>query len=213
VNLEFDSSLPYNVLGRTSVPRYSNDEITVSVGDKFFEMGDKQQYKTILHECIHVKQFRDEIDEWLEDKFNASDEFIREVEKSSNPLYRKDVEGITEVLTDTILPFDVGTGYPYEKRRKDAELEAKGFDVESELVENMEDEFDRLIDNYKNIYSSFEIGSLYIENGEFNGKDYLAIIPDGGESSVNEYLTEISSEEDYTDFLEARKSSSEEYLA
>lgn len=205
VDLVFDSSLPYNVLGRTSMPRYSENGVTVSVGDQFFELDEKRQEKTMLHEGIHVKQFRDEIDNWLKNQFNASDEFIQEVERSSDPLYEKDIEGITEVLTDTILPFDAGTGYPYEKRSKISELESKGFDVESELADDIENEFNELVENYKEVYESFEFGELYFETGSFGGAEYTALVTgyDDGEKAVNEYLTDFEPEDDYSGLFDS----------
>lgn len=205
VNLVFDNSLPYKVLGRTSMPRYSEEGITVSVGDQFFELDERKQEKTMLHEGIHVKQFQNEIDEWLENEFNASEEFIKEVENSSDPLYEKDIEGITEVLTDTILPFDLGTGYPYEKRSKMSELESKGFDVESELVDDIENEFNELVESYKEVYESFEFGEFYFETGRLNGVRYNALVAgyDDTEKAVNEYLMDVELEDDYSGLFDS----------
>lgn len=136
VEVEYDSTLPYNIMGRTSSSKYFDDSPKITVGESFLQASEPEKLKTILHEGIHVKQAKNEIDDWLEDEFNASNNFIREVEKSSDFRYEDDLEGITEVLTDTLLPFDVGTGYPYQKRKKEAELEAKGLDAEKELLDN-----------------------------------------------------------------------------
>lgn len=175
VKVEFDSSLPYNVLGRTEMPRYSDDEVTIKVGDRFMEADEYQQEKTMVHEGIHSLQFKNEVDDWLREEFNASESFIREVERSSDPLYEKEIEGITEVLTDNILPFDVGTGYPYEKRMKQDELEAKGFDVESELMDDIDDELESIGDDYFQVYQTFEVGNVYMEKGSIGDLDYTMI--------------------------------------
>jgi hypothetical protein len=213
IDVEFDSSMPYNVMGRTSVSGYSSNQPEITVGDSFLEASEPEQLKTMLHEGIHVKQFQGEVDNWLRDEFNASRDFVREVEKSSDPRYTEEIEGITEALTDTILPFDVGTGYPYEKRSKMSELESKGFDIESELVEDIEGEFNGLVEDYKQIYESFDLGGAYLEQGEFNGVEYtaLAIGYEDGEAAVNEYLAE-SFDEDYSEMLEP-DSATEGYLA
>lgn len=205
VNVEFDDTLPYDVLGRTAMPRYSEDGLTVSVGEKFLEADERRQEKTMLHEGIHVKQFQDEVDEWLREEFNASEDFVREVEKSSDPLYEKEIEGITEVLTDTILPFEAGTGYPYEKRSKMSELNAKGIDVESELMQDIDEEFGSLAADYNNVYDSFEVGDLYIETGNFAGLEYAAVASgyENGECLVNEYLVEIGLDEGFPGKAEA----------
>lgn len=203
IDLEFDSTMPYNIMGRTSVSGYSSSDPKITVGESFVNASEAEQLKTMLHEGIHVKQFQNELGEWLMEEQNTSREFAVEAEKYSNSRNLEDIEGVTEVLTDNLLPFEAETGYPYEKRKKMSELEAKGFDVESELADSIGDEISGVMDDYREIYQSFDLGGIYIERGNFNGTEYTAILSGYGEpeEAVSDYLID-DLEENYSQMLE-----------
>lgn len=207
VEVEFDSTLPYNILGRTTASRYGNSEPKVVVGESFLEANEVEQLRTMAHEGFHVKQFRDEETDWLQDEFGVSEDFSREVERAWQTGKVDEVEGITEVVVDKMLPFG-SSGYPYQKRAKEKELEAKGIDVESELVEDIEDEIYGVIDEYKEVWNSFEHGDLYFEEGAVGGFSYTAVslAEYEPEDKINEYLGEILTE-DYDKMLEKDYSS------
>ena len=188
VDVNFDPNIPYNVLGRT-VDQGSHQEI--KVGRRFVEASEYEQLETMAHEGFHVKQFRgDEID-WLQNEFGASDELSREVRKSWNSGDISEIEGITEVVVDHLMPFETSSGYPYEKRMKQNQLEARGIDVESELTQRIDNEIDRFVEGYKDVYSSFETDSLYVETGEIGAASYIGIsYEEDPEQSINSYLAE-----------------------
>lgn len=194
VDLEFDYSLPRNVMGQTEYnPGYGTK---IRVGPSFLNASKPEQLKTMLHEGFHFKQFEGEDIDWLAQNTNASDELLNEVKKARTIGTEEEIEGITEVVTDQLLPFNAGTGYPYLKRKKKSELKQKGIDVESELVQDIEDEINSVIDNYKEVYESFSNGNIYLEHGEVDGVGYSAITVgyDDGEQIVNDYLEEIVDE-------------------
>jgi hypothetical protein len=202
VEVEFDSTLPYNVLGRTTKHRYSGSDPKVVVGDSFLEANEAEQLRTMAHEGFHVKQFRDEETNWLQNEFGISQDFSREVDKAWKYGDVSDIEGITELVVDNLMPFG-SSGYPYEKKKKEKELEAKGIDVESELVEDIENEIYGIIDEYKQVWNSFEQGGLYFEEGSIGDFSYTAVSLGEyePEEKINEYLGEILTE-DYEEMLE-----------
>lgn len=202
VEVEFDSTLPYNVLGRTTTRRYSESDPKVVVGDSFLEASETEQLRTMAHEGFHVKQFRDEETDWLQNEFGVSQDFSQEVDRAWRSGEVSEIEGITEVVVDNLMPFG-SSGYPYEKRAKEKELEAKGIDVESELVDDIEDEIYGIVDQYKEVWNSFEQGDLYFENGSIGDFSYTAISLGEyqPEEKINEYLGEFLTE-DYEEILE-----------
>lgn len=207
VEVEFDSTMPYNILGRTTTRRYGDSDPKVVVGDSFLEANEAQQLRTMAHEGFHVKQFRGEETDWLQEEFGVSDDFSREVERAWQTGKVDEIEGITEVVVDNLLPFG-SSGYPYKKRAKEKELEAKGIDVESELVEDIEDEIYGLIYEYKQVWNSFEQDGLYIEEGTVGDFSYTAVSLGEyePEEKINEYLGELLTE-DYEKMLEEDYSS------
>lgn len=201
VEVEFDSTLPYHVLGRTTTKRYSDSDPKVVVGDSFLEADELEQLRTMAHEGFHVKQFRGEEADWLENEFGVSQDFSREVERAWRSGDIGEIEGITEVVVDNLMPSG-NSGYPYEKRVKEKELEAKGIDVESELVDDIESEMYGLVDEYKEVWNSFEEGDLYFEEGRLANFSYTAISLGvyEPEEEINEYLGELISE-DYEEMI------------
>lgn len=195
VKLEFDYSLPQNIMGRTEYEPGYRPKITV--GPSFLDAPKNEQLKTMTHEGFHVKQFNGEDTEWLEQNFDVSDRFLDEVEKARRKGTEKEIEGITEVVTDNLMPFSAQTGYPYLKRQKEAELQNKGIDIESELVEDIQDEIDNLVGEYKEVYQSFEVGDVYMEAGELGDIEYSAMFVgyEEPESVVNDYLEDLTTYE------------------
>lgn len=209
VEVEFDSTLPYNVLGRTTL-RYGGSDPKVVVGDRFLEASEAEQLRTMAHEGFHVKQFNGEEVEWLQNEFGVSEDFSREVNRAWDRGDIQDIEGITEVVVDSLMPFG-SSGYPYEKRKKQRELEAKGIDVQSELVDDIEEEIYSVIDRYKDTWNSLESGEFYFEEGRIGDIHYTAVSIGEyePEERVNEYLGELAVEtEDYEEMLEENYRSS-----
>lgn len=198
VDVEFDPTLPYEVMGRTHMGRGRQDP-KITVGKSFLNANEYKQLETMTHEGIHVLQDRNQISDWLANNFDTSEKFIEEVKQASQSRDIQEIEGITEVIKDNILLFETSTGYPYEKQKKEAELRSKGLDPRSELVEDIEDEMNGLIDNYKQVDNSFEEGDIYVEQGSFADFDYNAVMIgyDDPEADLNEYLEEINSQKSY----------------
>lgn len=200
--VSYDPSLSYQgAVAQTRVKPAG--DIELAFGEHFFDpsvpeyLRDVRQERTVLHELLHVSDFTDRIEEDLE-YLGAPDDFIQEW--SSSPFHRpvSETEALTEIAVDELLEEDIGSGYPYEKRRKERELERRGVDTEfgdagSGLVEDIQEEIDGIFDYQKEVYDSFETGNVYMESGEFEDFQYTAVVvgyDDPGEK-VNEYLEEV----------------------
>lgn len=168
-----------------------NTEITFDYS--IFGRSKTEQELTALHELLHVKQFNNTLDEWLEQTFDAND-----LAEEVNNGYQSagEMEGEAEVIVDALFDHQYRSPYPYEKLRKEKELGEKGIDVETELTEDIENLKNELLGGYKEIYDTVEAKNIYKEKGEFTGIEYeFTIVGEdakNGEKEVNEYLEQLS---------------------
>lgn len=165
-----------------------NGQVKISFNSSnFFEKSESQRERIILHELVHVKQFNHSLHEWASDRFNVSDDFKEELMDSIWEDVR-DIEGETEMIVSNLM--DGKGSYPHEKVAKENELASKGFDIDSELSQDIEEEMDQL---YKEV-SNVEVGeNIYIEEGEIDGVEYTVAVmgeyaPEKGPAQVESYL-------------------------
>lgn len=193
-----DSYLPENVPAAFRTGRnYSDNELVI--GDAFLYMPDSQKLNAVIHEGIHALDSDDRLIPEMED-LGASTDFLQEVDSALNGS-RMEKEGMTQRLANALDPNDAGRYfYPYETLKTDASLKSSGFDVESELVEDIREEKRRILDHYRDY--EFEIGDgLYVEQGSIGDFEY-SIAVEGpsaelyGQDLASEYLGELYGELD-----------------
>jgi len=164
--------------------------------NRFFSNSEEEQKRTTLHELLHVKQLNGTLSGWLEDEIGVSEEFSDEI--SNRYGSRQDIEGEVEVLLDHLLESDLPSSYPYAQSKKRKEWEMKGIDLESELVDDIEQlEYEVLGD--RDVYASASTEDIYVETGNYLGMGYQAVVygPEAGyigEEVVEDYLNGV---EDY----------------
>jgi hypothetical protein len=161
----------------------------------FFQMPEERQRRTILHELIHIKQFNNSLDEWAREEFDVSEKFA---EKLDGTIWEgvKSVEGETELILSSFFP-EEDSSYPYAESSKESELENLGLDIESEITEEIEDEAEEILDEYRDIESSEKEGSVYMEEGSIGEIDYAVAVmgEDAGPEDVEDYLVDEIGEE------------------
>lgn len=162
------------------------------------------QTHALTHENVHGLHFNDELYDTLVDRG-----FGREDAGKLRKLVDQDrdiQEGTTEFITHLLDPNSERVGrrfYSDEMAQVEEMLEG-----ESELVQEIEDTKQELIDNYRDFYDVGVSEGIYMEQGEFAGQEYEAmVIGEGaqiyGEQVVQDYLTQDDNYEeigDYQDF-------------
>ncbi|MFB6100418.1 MAG: hypothetical protein ABEK16_04035 [Candidatus Nanohalobium sp.] len=177
----------------------------------FFKQSEEEQRRTILHELIHVKQFNNSLDEWAQDEFDVSDRFA---EKLDGTIWEgvKSVEGETELILSSFFP-EENSSYPYAESSKERELDSLGLDIDSEITDEIEDEAEEILDEYREIDNIEIEENSYLEEGSIGDFDYSVAVmgedaPEKGPRQVEDYLTgEIEKGVDYgpsvaSDYLE-----------
>lgn len=167
----------------------------------FFNQSEEEQRRTILHELIHIKQFNNSLDEWAQDEFDVSDEFA---EKLDGTIWEgvKSVEGETELILSSFFPED-NSSYPYAQSSKERELESRGLDIDSEITDEIEEEAEEILDEYREIDNVEIEENSYLEEGSIGDFDYeIAVMgeeaAEKGPEMVEDYLTgEIEASVDY----------------
>lgn len=167
----------------------------------FFNQSEEEQRRTILHELIHVKQFNNNLHEWAKQEFDISEDFA---EKLDGTIWEdvKSVEGETELILSSFFP-ENDSSYPYAQSAKERELESLGLDIESEITNEIEQEADEILGEYREIQDVEVEDNIYKEKGSIAGLDYeVAVLSDEAENEgpkkVEEYLKgEITSSIDY----------------
>lgn len=171
-----------------------NGRTEISFDNKnFFSRSKEQQELTALHELLHVKQFNKSLGEWADKNFDISPEFRQELD--SNYKSRADMEGEVEVLINELIDTNFGA-YPYWQKQKESELTAKGIDVGSELMKDIEALEDEIMEEYREIYTQFEMPGIYHEKGSYKGIGYEFSVfgtdSQYGEEVVEDYLETVS---------------------
>ena len=158
----------------------------------FFNQSEEEQRRTILHELIHIKQFNNSLDEWAQDEFDVSDEFA---EKLGGTIWEgvKSVEGETELILSSFFPDD-DSSYPYAQSSKERELESRGLDIDSEITDEIDEEAEDILDEYREIDNIEIEENSYLEEGSIGDIDYSVAVmgedaPEKGPRQVEDYLT------------------------
>lgn len=175
-----DSYLPPNVPAAfRSGSVYADNELVL--GDRFFYLPSSQKLNAVIHEGIHALDHDDRLIPEIEN-LGASESFLAEVDSAlEGPLHEK--EGMTQRLANAFDPSDGGRYfYPYETLKTDSALRSQGFDVESELVDDIINEKKNILDAYREY--EFELGNdLYLEHGSIGDFEY-ALAVEGPEAEL-----------------------------
>lgn len=213
-NITYEPNLSYDQGAVAQTRANSNGQIEVAFGDSFFNnpgpdyLQDIRQKRTALHELIHVSDFSNRIDEDLQ-RLGASQEFIQEW--NTNPFYRstEETEALTEITVDQLLEEDIGSAYPYDKRRKEKELQRKGVDPQIDNSINQADndllqEMQELENQIKNAYGipaeTYQEPNteIYIDSGE----NYFGITLENSSKEFTEQYSVIMYGDDVGSYLE-----------
>lgn len=159
--------------------------------ENFFNSSEAKQQRTTLHELLHVKQFNDTLGEWAYNERGVSEDFAQELDTGYKTV--KDLEGEVEMITDRIFSSSLPSPYPYEKANKQSEFKRKGFDIDSELADQIEEAGNEILNQYRDVDYSGTLESIYAESGSFAGieYDFIYIGPDAeynGEETIRGYL-------------------------
>jgi len=126
-----------------------------------------------IHEAIHVLDHNNKLIEQLDRKKGISEEFRKELQR--NFLYGDEnrKEGTTQLIASKMSENDNNYFYPYETSKIQQEMVGKDINVESELLEDMENFEEKIIEQYAGIYGSeIKENNLYVEEGYVGGIDY-----------------------------------------
>jgi hypothetical protein len=180
----------------------------------FFKKSEEEQRRTILHELIHIKQFNNSLDDWAQDEFDVSEEFA---EKLDGTIWEgvKSVEGETELILSSFFPED-NSSYPYAQSSKERELESRGLDIDSEITDEIEEEAEEILGEYREIDSVEIEENSYLEEGSIGDLEYEVAVmgedaAEQGPEIVEDYLTQeveeaieydVSQDTSYTEPLE-----------
>lgn len=196
----------YNLNGRT----YERNVLNLS--HEFDYLNPELQQHVLSHEGIHALDFDEELIPQLKDSRNVSSDAAQRISVLKDQ-GRGEKEGVTQAINKRIVPDAVSHYfYPDETREVEHLLEQSGTDLDSELLEDIEDTEREILDSYREIDSQIAVPGLYLEQGTVNGTDYsVMVMGEGaeayGEALASDYLSEDMeeglTEMDYDDFVDA----------
>ena len=184
----------------------------MNLSHEFDYLNPELQQHVLSHEGIHALDFDDELIPQLKDSRNVSGDAAQRISVLKDR-GREEKEGVTQAINKRIMP-DASSHYfyPDETREVESLLEQSGTDLDSELLEDIEDTEREVLDGYREINSQIAVRGLYLEEGSVNGTDYaVMVMGDGaevyGEDLAGDYLSEEMgvglTEMDYDDFVDA----------
>jgi len=196
----------YSVNGR------EYDQNVLNISDTFDYLNLELQQHVLSHEGIHALDFDEELISQLEASRNISSDAARRISVLKDQ-GRDKKEGVTQAVNKRIMP-DATSHYFYPGETREVEhlLEQSGTDLDSELLEDIDDAEREVLDSYREIESQIAVPGLYLEQGSVNGTDYsVMVMGEGaeiyGEELAGDYLSEDEqkglTEMDYSDFVEA----------
>ena len=188
------------------------DQNVLNISDTFDYLNPELQQHVLSHEGIHALDFDDELVPQLEASRNISSKAAQRISLLKDQ-GRGKKEGVTQAVNKRIMP-DAASHYFYPDETKEVEhlLEQSGTDLDSELLEDVEDTEREVLDSYREIESQIAVPGLYLEQGSVNGTDYsVMVMGEGaeiyGEELASDYLSEDMdeglTEMDYDEFVEA----------
>lgn len=177
-SVKVDSSLDTNVPAATRFQKKGLYERTDFVENPyaFQQLSQGEKLNASAHEILESKQVNGFLGEELKETHDISDEFADFLNYAQTELPNSIREGMTQALTNKVLPDGETTGqnfYPDETDIFESMIEGKGFDLEEELFDEAKQEID---DNYESLNSEvydFAIDDdFYYETGNMAGLDY-----------------------------------------
>lgn len=157
----------------------------------------------LVHENVHGLHFQDKLYDTLVDRGIGKEDAgkLRNLVDQDRSIQ----EGTTEFITHLLDPNSERVGRRFY--RDEMSQVEEMLEVESELVQEIEDTKQELIDNYRDVYDAGVAEGIYMEQGEFAGQQYDAlVVGEGAETHgkeiVQDYLAETHYDEegDYQDF-------------
>ena len=184
----------------------------LNLSHEFDYLNPELQQHILSHEGIHALDFDGELIPQLESSRNISPDASQQISLLKDQDRRKK-EGVTQAVNKRIMP-DATSHYFYPDETREVEqlLEQSGTDLDSELLEDIENTEREVLDSYREIESQIAVPGLYLEQGSVNGTDYsVMVLGDDaeiyGEELAADYLSDRKDEGltdmDYSDFVEA----------
>lgn len=173
-----DSSLDTNVPAATRFQKKGLYERTDFVENPyaFQQLSKGEKLNASAHEILESKQMNGFLGEELKKSHDISDEFADFLNYAQTEFPNDIREGMTQALTNKILPKGEETGqrfYPDETDIFESLVEGKGFDLEEELFDEVKQEVE---DNYERldaeVYDFAIDNDFYYEAGNVAGLDY-----------------------------------------
>lgn len=207
-SIEIDPSLPADVSAATKyrkVPSLLTDttlysDTTLALSPRFSNLPKPERLDVLGHEGIHSAQFNGYLEPQLEEKFDPETARFFSDNLHSN---RRRMEGTTQLLNSWINP---GTSHshlnPYPKEKEMIEQEAwkNGIEPESELVQQIDNEINKIYDQFngiqREVYGVESKEDFYHEKGSIGDLNYDIVISgedaeEYGEKMAEKYLTEM----------------------
>lgn len=185
IDPEFDSvtvdpSLDTNVPAATRFQKKGMYEKTDFVENPyaFQQLSKGEKLNASAHEILESKQVNGFLGEELKETHDISDEFADFLNYAQTEFPNDIREGMTQALTNKILPEGERTGrrfYPEQTDIFESLLEGQGFDLEEELFEDVKNEVeagDYTLGSNNEIYDFAIDDNLYYEKGNVAGIDY-----------------------------------------
>lgn len=171
------------------------DKNILHISDEFDYLNPELQSHVLSHEGIHALDFNDQLVPQLKASRGISDDTAYRISALKDE-GREEKEGITQAINKRINP-DPSSHYfyPGETSRMESLLEEGGQDLNSELLEEMNDLEDEVVDSYRDIDAQLVGAGVYIEYGSFNDVDYsVMVLGEGaeayGEEIAGEYMNQ-----------------------
>jgi len=177
-SVSVDSSLDTNVPAATRFQKKGLYERTDFVENPyaFQQLSQGEKLNASTHEILESKQVNGFLGEELKQTHGISDEFADFLNYAQTEFSNSLREGMTQAITNTILPEGERTGqrfYPKQTDIFEKLVEGKGFDLEEELFDEVKQEVDK---NYggsnSEIYDFALDDNFYYERGSIDGVEY-----------------------------------------
>ena len=184
----------------------------LNLSQEFDYLNPELQEHVLSHEGIHALDFDNELVPQLMASRNISSDAAQKISVLKDQ-DREKKEGVTQAVNKRINP-DAASHYFYPDETREVEqlLEQSGTDLDSELLEDIDDTEREVLDSYREIDSQITVPGLYLEQGSVNGTDYsVMVMGEGaeiyGEELASDYLSEDMSEGltemNYEEFVDA----------
>lgn len=199
--VEIDSSLPRNVPAATQFDDYElmmgdlideEPEALLKLNDSFFYLDTGKQDEVLLHEAMHGLEGKDRLMPELKYRKGISEEFQEDLVTAFNYGGIDDTEGAVQALAAELNESTVSDYFRrYETRDTHDRWREKGLDPSKELSSEISEfRTDTLMEfGGREVYDVAVDEGLYLEYGEFMGKEYSVAVS-GEEAEV--YGSEVA---------------------